>query len=86
MKRQIRKTWFLEIVNVVFHVQVCLINVTESLENGRKEIMGIILQQYMFRMLFVNCLLLSATMVWISEVQLKGIKGISGLQRYRRFA
>lgn len=67
-------------------MQVCLINITESLENGRKEIMGIILQQYMFRMLFVNCLLLSATMVWISEVQFKGIKGISGLQRYLRFA
>lgn len=43
VERQIGKlkAWFLEIPNVALHVQVCLINVTKSLENGRKEIMGI---------------------------------------------
>lgn len=41
------KVWFLEVLKIALRIQFYLINFTNSLERGRKEVMGIILQQYL---------------------------------------
>ena len=47
--------WFLEFLSNVLHFQVCLINITNNLENIIKMVICIVFQEYMIRMLLTFC-------------------------------
>ena len=52
-RRQISKLkiWFLEVLNIALQIQFCVIDFTNSLETGRDEVMEIILQQDLIKIL-----------------------------------